>query len=124
MPVKTLLAIAVCLVGLGGCGDEEKDPPKPEDTCAEGQTYELVAEPFLEANCFQCHSDATAENLGNGHAFTSEEEVFEHGHIMYENVETGIMPPAGQKKPSEPDKAKFLAWLECSGAAESGEGHH
>jgi hypothetical protein len=125
MHVRTLLAISMSLGALSACGDDPKPTPEVLGDCTADQTFAKVAEPFLEGYCFTCHSEPTAAKLGDGHDFTSQGEVIEHGHVMVENLMGGDtpMPPAGYKQPSAAEKQKMLDWLDCSGAAEHTEGH-
>lgn len=123
MHVRTLFVISLSLAALTACGDD----PKPETVgdCATDQTFAKSAKPVLDKYCLTCHSTATAEKLGAGHDFTTEDEVAEHGHAMVENLGGGDtpMPPDGFPQPTAAEKQKLLDWLDCSGAAEGTEGH-
>jgi hypothetical protein len=123
MTFRILLGTALCIASLGACGDEEKDEGEGPvaEACTADQTWAKVANPILEDNCRSCHGVATAEKLGDGHQFTTEADVREAGHVMYELVESGEMPKGG--KMAAADKQALLDWLECSGASKEGEGH-
>jgi len=123
MHVRTLFVISMGLAALTACGDD----PKPETVgdCAADQTFAKLAKPVLDKYCLTCHSAATAAKLGDGHEFSSEDEVVEHGHAMVENLSGGgtPMPPDGFPQPTAAEKQKLLDWLDCSGAADHTEGH-
>jgi len=117
MTMKTLLVISLGLACLSACGEDETKPAVEGD-CAAGQSFATVADPFLDQYCRTCHGAKSAAKLGDGHDFSEQDEVFEHGHAMFENLtgEGTAMPPAGFPQPTAAAKQKFLDWLECSGA--------
>jgi len=122
MTCRTLLGIVICLAGLGACGDEKENGGGEPEPCTTDQTWAKVANPILDDNCRTCHNAADAEKLGGGHDFTNEAQVRDHGHEMFEKVESGEMPPKGFEIAAA-DKNALLDWLECSGASKAGEGH-
>jgi hypothetical protein len=118
MKFERLLATCLCVLACA-CGGDAK---KVQDTCATSVSYETVGEPFLERNCLRCHGEDVGAALGGGHVFGSEAELAEHGHDVYEAVESGVMPKGGPALP-EAEKRAFLDWLECSGHADAESPH-
>lgn len=115
---------------LVACGEE--DDKNTEAACG---SYAEDAKPFVQKYCLGCHSESKTGNLARMLApsdanFDTEALLFEHGHHIYERVtpdtEEGIMPPEDGKsaQPTAPEREAFLTWMECSGAAESGEHEH
>jgi cytochrome c5 len=118
MTLRTLFVISLSLASLSACGDD-KATPSVEGDCAPGQSFATVADPFLDEYCRTCHGAKSAAKLGDGHDFSEQDEVFEHGDAMFENLTGGgtAMPPAGFPQPTAAAKQRFLDWLQCSGAS-------
>lgn len=127
MRLATLLGLGMGLACLCACGEDkasdDDDDGAAVDTCAADQTYAKVARPFFEDYCLSCHSEATSA-AGGGHAFESLGEVRDHGHIMFEYLTDKTMPPKNSPQPTAAERQAMIDFLECSGAAEGGEGGH
>ena len=129
MKLRNLLGVGVCALAMAAaavaCGGDEKSSTggTPKNTCDATQTWAKVGQPFVNTYCVACHSESKADALGDGHVFDTLDEVEEHGHDIYEQVESGKMPKGSADSVDEDEKEAFLDWLDCSGLSAAGSDH-
>jgi hypothetical protein len=71
-------------------------------------------QPFLEANCYACHANGTAE--GNLSFDTLDQAaLLENKQLWWnvlKNVRAGLMPPASEPRVSDDEKKALFTWIE------------
>ena len=79
-------------------------------------TYKEFAEPFLQQNCFQCHSGETTKgdlDLQKLSPDMSSPEAGDTWNEVFAQIQFGEMPPEKAKRqPSPAEKQVFLNWLD------------
>src|SRR3954469_11097993 len=101
-----LLCIAVFF-----CGARFAQPDEP----AAAARFRNLVQPVLETYCYTCH--ANGEHKG-GHAF--DEFKADHAIVadtqlwleVLKNVRAGLMPPAGEERPSDAERKQLFDWIE------------
>jgi mono/diheme cytochrome c family protein len=77
-------------------------------------TYDNAARPFLEAYCFSCHGPDTQKSKVRFDQFTGLTlEDAELWRLAMESVEFGEMPPKGEPKPTDDERAAFVSWVKA-----------
>src|SRR3954462_5598329 len=101
-----LLCIAVFF-----CGARFAQPDEP----AAAARFRNLVQPVLETYCYNCH--ANGEHKG-GHAFDefkSDHAIVADTQLWLEvlkNVRAGLMPPAGEERPTEAERKQLFDWIE------------
>lgn len=127
------VSVAACSLGvivlLAQNSPVKTAPPKPAAAAAKGalavaasDPFRKAVQPFLEANCYPCHSgDVPMASLDLA-AFTSQaaaEKKLEVWEKVREKLTAGKMPPPGMPVPSKAEVAPVTAWIDgvLSGAS-------
>ena len=91
---RTFLSILLSVAGLITAGSAEA----ADDVCD-----------VLARHCFDCHDDATKKGGFNLEKLLGEGDF--DRTLMFENLLTGKMPPAGEDQPDAKEKGEVLDWL-------------
>ncbi|MEM9802172.1 MAG: DUF1592 domain-containing protein [Planctomycetota bacterium] len=80
---------------------------------ASGDAFDDVARPFLDAHCVRCHGGTEVRSGLDlaGTTAASVEEDTDAWQWLLERVEADEMPPPGEARPGDDERAAFLAWL-------------
>ncbi|MDP8979535.1 MAG: DUF1587 domain-containing protein, partial [Acidobacteriota bacterium] len=80
-----------------------------------GGGFEKNVEPFLQANCFVCHSEKTHTANLNLQAFRSSADVLAKRELwerLQAKLKTGEMPPKGLPRPDQRQIAAVTDWID------------
>lgn len=117
--LRPLFALALPLAMLAGCGQFGGDP-----------AARLAAEadehwPMLDSYCIDCHNDAEF-TAGVSFEGATPDSIGEHAEVFetaVRKLRSRVMPPPGESAPENEVIDPFIAWLEDSLDAASGNDH-
>jgi hypothetical protein len=71
-------------------------------------------QPILERYCYNCHGYGASEGGRTLDAFESDDAMLANRKLWWavlKNVRAGIMPPAGEERPSEAERKQLFDWI-------------
>jgi mono/diheme cytochrome c family protein len=87
--------------------------PKPK-AISPSASFAGMVKPFLETNCYACHSDGLQSGGLNLESFkTAESAMADRAHWQHvlEKLQTSQMPPAGMPQPPAADRKAVIDWV-------------
>ncbi|MCR9296258.1 MAG: DUF1592 domain-containing protein [bacterium] len=78
------------------------------------EEYKRVVLPILQDYCFDCHAeganegDLALDNFTSFHAMTTDAQTW---WAVLKNVRSDVMPPHGEKQPSDAEKRLLFEWI-------------
>jgi hypothetical protein len=71
-------------------------------------------QPILETYCYGCHGYGSSEGGRTLDEFASDEALVSNidlWHAVLKNVRAGLMPPAGEDRPTDDERERLIAWI-------------
>src|ERR1700689_4335378 len=102
--------ILILLSTLGGL-EQQASGPKSNKPAA---SFAGTVKPFLEQNCYACHSNDLQSGGLNLQSFTTAESAMaDRNHWLHvlDKLQTSQMPPAGMPQPPDADKKAVIDWV-------------
>jgi hypothetical protein len=84
------------------------------DELPAGARFREHVQPILEAHCYACHGYGMSEGGRTLDEFDSDESLVENRELwqaVLKNVRAGIMPPAGEERPSKDEFRQLSEWI-------------
>jgi hypothetical protein len=105
MPFRVLVCtLAVLFISMGCFAD---------DKSAAARFRERV-QPLLESYCYGCHGYGASEGNRTLDEFESDEALVGNVELwlaVLKNVRAGIMPPAGEDRPTDEERERLFEWI-------------
>jgi len=107
-----VLCGGLLLLACGGYVPENCPNDLPaQSTCSAGiPSYQTEVKPVIEAHCLKCHAPGGQEASKD---FTTYQNVFTQRGPMLTQFYSCRMPPEGEMRPVDPERAFLLKWLVC-----------
>jgi Protein of unknown function (DUF1592)/Protein of unknown function (DUF1588)/Protein of unknown function (DUF1587)/Protein of unknown function (DUF1585)/Protein of unknown function (DUF1595)/Planctomycete cytochrome C len=81
---------------------------------AELLLFEQRVRPLLKSYCYDCHGDGSKEGNLALDQFATVEKALESRELWWKvlrNLRSGVMPPAGEKRPSQEELESIAEWI-------------
>lgn len=108
--LATGFGVALMLSALAGLAQQS---PNPKGNNA-AVSFAGTVKPFLEKNCYVCHSSGLESGGLNLQSFTTAESAMadrQHWQHVLDKLQTSQMPPAGMPQPPDADKKAVVNWV-------------
>ncbi len=109
-PSRNFCGIVLAVLFGGGVSAAEDSP----DHAAAAHRFKESVQPVLETYCYGCHGYGASEGNRTLDEFESDEALVGNVALwsaVLKNVRAGIMPPAGEERPSEDERERLFAWI-------------
>ncbi len=107
--MRSLLALAMLGAACGGTAlNCPNDLPAACPTPAPSYRNEVA--PIITSRCLKCHAPGGQEASKD---FTTYANVFAQRQPILTQTYSCRMPPEGEPRPTDPERATLLAWLVC-----------
>ncbi len=105
--VRNSCWLATFLAALSGAATSEASP-------AEQLLFEQRVRPLLKSYCYDCHGGGAKEGNLALDQFVTAEKALESREVWWKvlkNLRSGVMPPAGEKQPSQDELESIAEWI-------------
>jgi len=103
--MRSLAWLAIPLVGLAACGNDEAETTPDPEPVARATWYQDVA-PIVAEHCMSCHTEGGIAPF----ALTDYDAVVENSLRMVDYIEQGLMPPFDARE--DPDCTPRFGWVD------------
>jgi len=103
--------LAVCAIALAAPGQLCR-----ADEAATIRHFRERVQPILEKHCYSCHGNGASEGGRTLDQFASEAALagdIKLWHAVLKNVRAGVMPPAGEDRPTPAELQQIAAWIKA-----------
>src|SRR5262245_29352764 len=79
-----------------------------------GSHFEQRVRPLLQSYCYDCHGNAAKEGRLALDEFATADDALKNRPLWWKvlkNLRSGVMPPAGEKRPSEEELETIAEWV-------------
>src|SRR5688572_27794565 len=80
----------------------------------EGSHFEQRVRPLLKSYCYDCHGDGSKEGNLALDQFATTDDALQSRDLWWKvlkNLRSGVMPPAGENRPSKEELETIAAWV-------------